>query len=302
MLLQEEISWLIPLLPFCVASFIALCLISFNRTMNRLSKPVFFLSASSLLIPAVISLLLTREFYGGEIVNETLFMNELHISGYSLLTGFFIDRLSTSTLSILTFTLLALVLTSNSFLFRKDGYVRFFIFLGLFSSSCLGLAVSVSLLELFSFWVLLGLFSYYLKDNWRKFYIGTNSNSNLFFTIDLLSNLLFLIAVYILYGITGSFDFENIKDVIHSRILSDTLSLSNSILLTTLFFGAIFARILETPCYILDKFSPGLPRDKSIFIYFFIVFIVCTFVFIRIEPILNEISLAYYPEGIFSIF
>ena len=41
----SDLAWLIPVAPFCGSLFVAVLLISFNITMNRLRKPVSFFLA-----------------------------------------------------------------------------------------------------------------------------------------------------------------------------------------------------------------------------------------------------------------
>ena len=53
-----NLSILIPLIPMGMALFILILLVSFNRTINRLTKPVSFLIVSSLLGSTLISLYL----------------------------------------------------------------------------------------------------------------------------------------------------------------------------------------------------------------------------------------------------
>ena len=58
-----EYSWLIPVIPFLVASLLGILLVSFDRTMNRLSKPVFAISLGSTSLSALLSyFLLFYEF------------------------------------------------------------------------------------------------------------------------------------------------------------------------------------------------------------------------------------------------
>ena len=62
-----NISILIPLIPMVIALLILILLVSFNRTMNRLTKPVSFLAVSSLLSSALISAFLYFKKIEGEV-------------------------------------------------------------------------------------------------------------------------------------------------------------------------------------------------------------------------------------------
>ena len=66
-----NLSILIPLIPMGMALFILILLVSFNRTINRLTKPVSFLLVFSLLSSALIS----SYFYLKKIEGEVFFSN-----------------------------------------------------------------------------------------------------------------------------------------------------------------------------------------------------------------------------------
>ena len=62
-----NLSILIPLIPMVMALFILILLVSFNRTINRLTKPVSFLVVFSLLASALISSYLYLKKIEGEL-------------------------------------------------------------------------------------------------------------------------------------------------------------------------------------------------------------------------------------------
>ena len=56
-----DLAWLIPLLPLIGAIFVGLGLISFNRTINRLTKPISFLLITSFIASTIFAGLLLSE-------------------------------------------------------------------------------------------------------------------------------------------------------------------------------------------------------------------------------------------------
>ena len=62
-----NLSILIPLLPLSVALFILILLVSFNRTINRLTKPISFMVVFSLFSSAMISSYLYFKKIEGEV-------------------------------------------------------------------------------------------------------------------------------------------------------------------------------------------------------------------------------------------
>ena len=120
---------LIPLIPLVTSLFIFILLISFNRTLNRLTKPVTALVALSLLSSAFISL-----FDYFKKIEEELVLSEF--------LKFFEEKNLVIHLNlvnekiIIFFSLIMILIIGISFykLPRKKGYVSLMISLGLISS------------------------------------------------------------------------------------------------------------------------------------------------------------------------
>ncbi len=120
------LAWLIPLSPLLGATFIGLLLISFNRTMNRLTKPVSFLLISSSIFSTIFSVtLLVRHLYGKVI--------SLHLNAVSL--DFQLDLFNNYVTSIacsIVGTIFSIVMIYSYYsLQRKQGYVRYIVLVSL---------------------------------------------------------------------------------------------------------------------------------------------------------------------------
>ena len=121
---------LIPLIPLVTSVLIFILLVSFNRTLNRLTKPVTALVALSLLSSAFISL-----FDYFKKIEEELVLSEF--------LKFFEEKNLVIHLNlvnekiIIFFSLIMILIIGISFykLPRKKGYVSLMISLGLISSS-----------------------------------------------------------------------------------------------------------------------------------------------------------------------
>jgi len=130
---------LIPLIPLVTSFFILILLASFNRTLNRLTKPVTALVALSLLSSAFISL-----FDYFKKIEEELVLSEF--------LKFFEEKNLVIHLNlvnekiIIFFSLIMIFIIGISFykLPRKKGYVSLMISLGLISSS---LILSILLID-----------------------------------------------------------------------------------------------------------------------------------------------------------
>ena len=131
---------LIPLIPLVTALFIFILLVSFNRTLNRLTKPVSALVALSLLSSAFIS---SFDYF-------KKIEAELVLSGFLKFfenTNLVIHLNLINEKIIIFFSLIMILIIGTSFykLPRKKGYVSLMISLGLISSSVI---LSILLIDL----------------------------------------------------------------------------------------------------------------------------------------------------------
>ena len=114
-------TWLIPGIPIIASVFITVLLLSFSKTMNRLTKPVTYIFIISLAF--------------SEIINFILFKN--NTVGNNLILGrkfeLVVDKSALFFSELIGFVFLLIMLFSFAKLQRRNGYVRYFIFLGFFS-------------------------------------------------------------------------------------------------------------------------------------------------------------------------
>ena len=130
---------LIPLIPLFTALFIFILLASFNRTLNRLTKPVTALVALSLLSSAFIS-----SFDYFKKIEEELVLSES--LKFFEETNLVIHLNLVNEKIIIVFSLIMILIIGLSFykLPRQKGYVSMMISLGLISSSVM---ISILLID-----------------------------------------------------------------------------------------------------------------------------------------------------------
>ena len=130
---------LIPLIPLVTAIFIFILLVSFNRTLNRLTKPVTALVALSLLSSAFIS-----SFDYFKKIEKELVLSEF--LKFFEETNLVIHLNLVNEKIIIFFSLIMILIIGLSFykLPRKKGYVSLMIGLGLISSSVI---ISILLID-----------------------------------------------------------------------------------------------------------------------------------------------------------
>ena len=114
-------TWLIPGIPIIAAILITVLLLSFSKTMNRLTKPVSYFLITSLLFSEIIDFILLKKNISG---NEFFFWENIELV---------VDRSSLLFAELGGLIFLLIMLISVVKLQRRNGYVRYFILLGLCS-------------------------------------------------------------------------------------------------------------------------------------------------------------------------
>ena len=114
-------AWLIPGIPIIASGLIALLLLSFSKTMNRLTKPVSYFLIISIIFSEIINFILIKKNISG---NDQVFGKTFELV---------IDRSAMIFAELTGFIFLLVMLFSVLKLKRRNGYVRYFISLALFS-------------------------------------------------------------------------------------------------------------------------------------------------------------------------
>ncbi len=144
-----EYSWLIPVIPFLGASLLGILLVSFDRTMNRLSKPVFAISLGSTSLSALLSyFLLFYEFNHQN--NPYVFDLDQILSVIPIHITFFADIFSAAGLSISSTVILLLMYVIHKQNYRKKGYVRNFVLTGFATSFLFAFVLTYPISSIFN--------------------------------------------------------------------------------------------------------------------------------------------------------
>ena len=117
-----NLTWLIPGIPIIASVFVAVLLLSFSKTMNRLTKPVSYFLILSLSFSEILDFILFKKNISG---NDFLFGSEFKLV---------VDRSALLVAELTGFIFLFIMLFSFAKLKRRSGYVSYFVFLGFLSS------------------------------------------------------------------------------------------------------------------------------------------------------------------------
>ena len=115
-----NLAWLIPGIPIIASIFITVLLLSFSKTMNRLTKPVSYFIISSLIFSEISDFILLKKNISGKTLS---FGSNLELV---------VDRSAILFSESVGLILLLIMLFSVTKLERRNGYVRYFILLGFF--------------------------------------------------------------------------------------------------------------------------------------------------------------------------
>lgn len=124
------------------------------------------------------------------------------VSGnFTLAVGVLVDNLAAMMLIVVTTVSLLVQIYTHGYMREDPGYSRFYCYLSLFTASMLGLVVSTNLFQMYLFWELVGVCSYFLIGFW--FYKKSAADACLkAFVINRIGDFGFLVGVLWFFSIT----------------------------------------------------------------------------------------------------
>ena len=274
---------MIPLLPLIGAAITGLGLISFNRTVNRLRKPVALLLLTCVGIAAVLSYAVLAEQLAGAGAREVLF-NWASAGDFNLQMGYRVDALGAVMLALVTTIALLVMVYSDGYMAHDKGYVRFFTYLALFSSSMLGLVISPNLLEIYVFWELVGMCSYLLVGFWYD-RDGAANAAQKAFVVNRVGDFGLLLGILGLFWATGSFGFEEIGTRLQAAVAGGSLSNGVAVLLCLLVFMGPMAKSAQFPLHVWLPDAMEGPTPISALIHAATMVAAGVFLVARLQPV-----------------
>ncbi|EAU75008.1 NAD(P)H-quinone oxidoreductase subunit 5 [Synechococcus sp. RS9916] len=278
-----DYAWLIPVLPLIGALITGMGLISFNRTINRLRKPVAVLLLSCVGAAAVISYAVLFEQFNGAPPVEHLFV-WASAGSFSLPMGYVVDPLGSVMLALVTTIALLVLIYSHGYMAHDKSYVRFFTYLALFSSSMLGLVISPNLLEIYVFWELVGMCSYLLVGFWYD-RDGAAHAAQKAFIVNRVGDFGLLLGILGLFWATGSFDFQGIADGLAAAISNGSVPGWAALALCLFVFMGPMAKSAQFPLHVWLPDAMEGPTPISALIHAATMVAAGVFLVARLEPL-----------------
>ncbi|MFM7169897.1 MAG: NAD(P)H-quinone oxidoreductase subunit 5 [Cyanobium sp.] len=278
-----DLAWLIPLLPLLGACVTGLGLLSFNRTVNRLRKPVAWLLISCVGAAAVLSFAVLAEQLAGAGPREVLF-DWASAGTFNLQMGYRVDALGAVMLCLVTTIALLVMVYSDGYMAHDKGYVRFFTYLALFSSSMLGLVISPNLLEIYVFWELVGMCSYLLVGFWYD-RDGAANAAQKAFVVNRVGDFGLLLGILGLFWATGSFGFETIGVRLQEAVADGRLTNAVAVLICLLVFMGPMAKSAQFPLHVWLPDAMEGPTPISALIHAATMVAAGVFLVARLQPV-----------------
>ncbi len=282
-----EYAWLIPVLPLLAAMLVGLGLISFNRATNALRQVnaviiIAFLGAAMALSFA----LLWSQVNGHSVYLRTF---EWAAAGtFHLTMGYTIDHLTAMMLVVVTTVAFLVMIYTDGYMAHDPGYVRFYAYLSLFSSSMLGLVISPNLVQVYIFWELVGMCSYLLVGFWYDRKAAADAAQKAFVT-NRVGDFGLLLGILGLYWATGSFDFQEIGDRLQDLVANGQLSLVVATIFAILVFLGPVAKSAQFPLHVWLPDAMEGPTPISALIHAATMVAAGVFLIARMFPVFEGI-------------
>jgi NAD(P)H-quinone oxidoreductase subunit 5 len=243
-----QYAWLIPFLPLLGAMLVGIGLISVNKATNSLRQIVAVFIVSITGAAMVLSFaLLWSQIHGHEVYTHTI---EWAAAGnFHLQMGYMIDHLSALMLVIVTTVAFLVMIYTDGYMAHDGGYVRFYAYLSIFSSSMLGLVISPNLVQIYIFWELVGMCSYLLIGFWFDRPAAADACQKAFVT-NRVGDFGLLLGMLGLYWATGSFDFSTMGERLEELISSGAISAGLATLFAILVFLGPAAKSAQFPLHV----------------------------------------------------
>ncbi|MBI4395161.1 MAG: NADH-quinone oxidoreductase subunit L [Candidatus Omnitrophica bacterium] len=191
---------LIPLLPL----FAFVLIVFFGKWLREKSAWIAILASS---LSCFVSLSAILKVIQGSTIQQNF--TWLTINQIPLEFGIGIDPLSAMMLFVVTFVGTLIVIYSVGYMHGDPRYPRFFAYISLFLFSMLGLVLATTLVEMYLFWELVGLCSYFLIGFWFEKKEAAEAGRKAFIT-NRIGDIGFFLGIATFFYATGTVRFADI--------------------------------------------------------------------------------------------
>jgi len=186
---------------------------------------------------------------------------------------------SWNTTFVLVIAIVATLILIYSLVYIEEGITRYYSIFLLFISGMLGLVLAGNLLQMFIFWEVIGVCSYFLIGFYYKKNEATNAGLKALLTTKI-GDVCFFLAILLFFFVAGSFDLSQISKISNFK---DVISI--------LFVVAILTKSAQFPFYFWLADAMEGPTSVSALLHSSTMVKAGVFLLLRIYPLLTPQSL-----------
>lgn len=208
------VSWLVPFLPLLAFALLTL----FG---SRLGQGAAWLSILFTGVAAVLAVLLlspASTYLQDQQHPYQWGFSWLQIGSVTVSLGVSLTGLNLLMLPIVSVIALLVQVYAVGYMHGDARYPRFFAYMSLFTGSMLALVVSPNFLQLYIFWEMVGLCSYLLIGFWYQRSQAAKAAKKAFI-VTRIGDVGLLVAIFLIFAATGSFEFSAVIQAVQSRQL-----------------------------------------------------------------------------------
>lgn len=285
--LLYQYAWLVPVLPLMGAAVVGTGLISYSQTTSKLRQ----LSATFIVSLTGMAMVLSFLIFWSQVQGHPTYtqMFEWASAGdFRLEMGYAIDHLASLMLVIVTTVAFLVMIYTDGYMSHDPGYVRFYAYLSLFSSSMLGLVISPNLLQVYVFWELVGMCSYLLIGFWYNRKPAADACQKAFVT-NRVGDFGLLLGILGLFWATGSFDFGVMGERLTDLVGDGSLAAGVAAIFAILVFLGPVAKSAQFPLHVWLPDAMEGPTPISALIHAATMVAAGVFLVARMYPVFEHI-------------
>ncbi|PSN19001.1 NADH-quinone oxidoreductase subunit L, partial [filamentous cyanobacterium CCP5] len=285
-----QYAWLIPVLPLLGAAVVGVGLISYSDATSKLRQPAsaFIVSLTGTAMVLSFALLWSQIQGHGE---YTRLIEWASAGDFRITMGYTIDHLCALMLVVVTTVAFLVMIYTDGYMAHDLGYVRFYAYLSLFSSSMLGLVVSPNLLQVYVFWELVGMCSYLLIGFWYSRKPAADACQKAFVT-NRVGDFGLLLGILALFWATGSFEFEVMGERLTELVNIGSVSGTLAAVIAILVFLGPMAKSAQFPLHVWLPDAMEGPTPISALIHAATMVAAGVFLVARMYPVFENIPVA----------
>nr|YP_010251058.1 NADH dehydrogenase subunit 5 [Polygala crotalarioides]QTW90439.1 NADH dehydrogenase subunit 5 [Polygala crotalarioides] len=243
-----QYSWLIPFIPLPVPILIGVGLLLFPAVTKNLRRILAIPSILLLSIIMIFAVDLTIQQINNSSIYQYVWSWTIN-NDLSFEFGYFIDSLTSIMLILITTVGILVLIYSDNYMFHDQGYLRFFVYMSFFNASMLGLVTSSNLIQIYIFWELVGMCSYLLIGFWFTRPVAATACQKAFVT-NRVGDFGLLLGILGFYWITGSFEFQDLFQILNNLIKNNEVNLLFLTLCAFLLFVGPIAKSAQFPLHV----------------------------------------------------